>query len=298
MRDMGPKNRRQREKTTKNWSESLPTLNPGMHWVVRAAYLGLVLAVIFLGHNFYSYAISSERFEVELKIKGLEAVEFETVQQILEDEAGTAGEEGINLFKVSPLEIKQKISSEIKRFKSVDVRREFPDRFIIEVEERKPEAIAWVRRSDAGDGEGKLIDREGVLFAPTSAEFDQLKEVLPKVVGLEEARNQKEFQQIWQRVLAVKEAVTEYFSVDIIDLIKVMPAGYSVEVKINRPRELEVLLGSDRYELKVGRLYELMNTAEFRQMGDYIDLSDPDRIYTGDSSSKLTIDAGNEFLIG
>jgi cell division septal protein FtsQ len=289
---MGPANTRRRKESAGSWSELVPEIKPGVKWAVRGLQLLLLLIPVFIVYSFYSYGINSERFEIKLDIRGLEAVKKEIVVEaleplILEEDGGK-----VSFFTISSREIRDQLQEKITRFKTVKVRRKFPDNLIVEVEERTPEAIVWFRR------QGWLIDSEGVMFLPAKNEKNKLKDILPRVIGLDEARNQGEFQRIWKRALAVKEAVSAVFSPDILDQIKVMPAGYSVSIKINRPRSLEVLLGSGQYELKIKKLYELMNTNEFRQTGDYIDLSDPGKIYTGESNSSLIPEVDNRIPIG
>ncbi len=298
MRDMGPANTRRREESAGSWGELVPEIKPGLKWVVRGLQLLLLLIPIFIVYSFYSYGINSERFEIKLDIRGLGAVKKETVVEALEPLILGEDGENVSFFKISSGEIRDHLKEKITRFKTVEVRRKFPDNLIIEVEERTPEAIVLIRQGPGGHRVGKLIDREGVMFGPTEKEKDKLLNILPRVIGLDEARSQEEFRRIWKRALTVKEAVVEVFSPDILDQIKIMPAGYSVSIKINRPRSLEVLLGSGQYELKIKKLYELMNTNEFRQTGDYIDLSDPERIYTGESNSSLIPEVDNRIPIG
>jgi hypothetical protein len=73
----------------------------------------------------------------------------------------TAGlSQGVSIWRVDPQAIEKKIARH-PWVKQVLVRREFPRRVVIEVEEREPKAIAAL---------GKLyyVDRDGYIFKPSS----------------------------------------------------------------------------------------------------------------------------------
>ncbi len=304
MTDMGPRNSRKRKKNSNIEWNSLIGFLPGYSWlIVLVAVLSFsVLGVVV--YDFYRYTRSAERLSVEIDIRGSQVISSERVENILKNtvfERQTANDEQTgspSLLAISSQEVKESLQEKIARFKSVFVRREFPNRLIIEVEERKPVAIAVVFDREAGRRRGKLIDREGEMFPPAPDERQSLIENLPRVFGLEETENEKQFQAAWESSLEVLELTREIFSPDILDWVQIRPAGYFVKIQINRPRTVEIRLGVDDYEKKLNHLKELMATEDFRRLGDYIDLTSPDDIYTGETTGNYLPEQNERFLYG
>lgn len=287
MTSMGPRNTVKRKDSGGiDWS-SLVSFGPGYIWFV-VFVLGVAAgAVGFVGYDFYRFSRSAGVLTVELEIEGLEVIRYQRVLNLLEkkvlnDERGRRK----SLLAVPPREVKNILLDNFKRFESVFVRREFPEHLYIEVSERQPEAIVIQYDSELERRRGKLIDREGILFPPAPDERKELIRNLPRVMGLGEAEDDRQFKEAWERCYRVLEISREVFSRGILDWIRIRPSVYFIKAQINRPRELEIRLGVDKFEKKLTRLKELMATEVYSEIGDYIDLTDPDDIYTGEKQSK------------
>lgn len=125
--------------------------------------LGVVIAAVFVSINWEGAIdaanrmrdgfLDNEIFSVrEIKVKAGEKVGGSEIVE-------TAGlSEGMSIWRVDPQAIEKKIARH-PWVKQVLVRREFPRRVVIEVEEREPKAIAAL---------GKLyyVDRDGYIFKP------------------------------------------------------------------------------------------------------------------------------------
>lgn len=105
---------------------------------------------------FYYYASHSPNFEIKaIKIKGNNFLSTADVLKKVKIEPHT------NIFEIKPIEIKNQLEQDVW-IKKAAVRREFPDRLIIELQERKP-FIFWLstRRPER---KGYLVDPEGVIL--------------------------------------------------------------------------------------------------------------------------------------
>ncbi|MGM0380402.1 MAG: cell division protein FtsQ/DivIB [bacterium] len=305
MPDMGPRNSRQRKNDRGlDWS-FLAGFAPGYRWLVGLIVVVIFSLLSFVGYDFYRYSQSAERLTVKLKVTGLNVIREERVEKVLEknifrEKTGDTNQQlsHPSILAISSKKVQQTLLENIKRFNSVFVRREFPNRLVIEVKERKPVAIAVIYDSQQERRRGKLIDEEGVMFPPAPDERKALVENLPRVFGLDETEDKQQLNTAWERCRRVIQLNREIFSPDILDWIQIRPAGYFVKIQINRPRTVEVRLGVENYEEKLIRLKKLMATDKFRQFGEYIDLSDPDNIYTGEKRSNHLPESKEKFLYG
>ncbi len=104
----------------------------------------------------YLYMGNSPHFEVSsIKVKG----------NIFLPSSEVIKKAGIqlhtNILKIKPEEIKSRLDQEVW-IKRATIRRELPNRIIIELQEREPFMI-WMGGTKQ-DGRGYLVDREGVLL--------------------------------------------------------------------------------------------------------------------------------------
>jgi cell division protein FtsQ len=126
----------------------------------------------------------------------------------------------------------------ISWIKEAAVRRNFPDRLMIEVVERTP--IAFVRL-DRGT---LLVDDEGVFLESTLGEASHLD--LPVLQGMEEPSNAEALDRNRRRLLAFKALLKE---------LDANGAGLSKdlsEVFLSRPEELSVILNDETVLVKLG----------------------------------------------
>jgi cell division protein FtsQ len=134
-------------------------------WRRRLAALAMLVIVVIAAWTVYAYReqlgstyVAVQRFVFdnsyfavrEIQVRGGDKVGGNEIISI------TGLRHGMNLWNIEPAKIEKKVSKHpwVRR---VLVRREFPGRIVIEVEERKPKAIVAV---------GKLyyVDADGVLF--------------------------------------------------------------------------------------------------------------------------------------
>ncbi len=127
---------------------------------------------------------------------------------------------------------------QISWIKEAGVRRNFPDRLIIEVVERIP--VAFVRL-DRGT---LLVDNEGIFLESTLGEASHLD--LPVLQGMEEPSNSDALDRNRRRLLAFKELLKE---------LDANGAGLSKdlsEVYLSRPEELAIILNDETVLVKLG----------------------------------------------
>ena len=141
-----------RKKNSRQWLHRLAALGTLLIFMVAAGILfawreqlssTYVLARRFVFENAY-FAVSEIQIRGGDKVGGKEVISMAGLRH------------GMNLWNIEPAEIEKKVSNHpwVRR---VLVRREFPRRVVIELEERKPKAIVAI---------GKLyyVDADGVLF--------------------------------------------------------------------------------------------------------------------------------------
>jgi len=134
-------------------------------WRRRLATLGIL--VIFAGavwilygwrEQIVSASVAAQRFIIENPYFAVREIQVRGGDKVRGNEIiSMAGlRHGMNLWNIEPEKIEEKVSRH-PWVRKVLVRREFPRRVVIEVEERRPKAIVAV---------GKLyyVDADGVLF--------------------------------------------------------------------------------------------------------------------------------------
>lgn len=123
-----------------------------------------------LGRDVYSSLLNHAYFSVrEIKVRGAEKVGGDEIVAM----AGLS--HGMRIWQIDPVSIEKKIEKHpwVKR---VVVRREFPQRVVIEVEERVPKAIVVLGRL-------YYVDRDGVVFKDVG---EGEKVDLPMLTGLKQ----------------------------------------------------------------------------------------------------------------
>ena len=121
---------------------------------IRAAFqLLLVSFFLFIGHGVYVRLLEDPFFRVrEIEVEGCRKIPRETLLSL-------AKVEGMpNLFTVSLREVAKPLESH-PWIEHVGVRKVFPNKILIQIEERKPIAILQLE-------EPYYIDTKGVIFSP------------------------------------------------------------------------------------------------------------------------------------
>ena len=280
-RRVGPKNKRTRDS---GWLRrfDLKGYVPGsFSWVTgffrRLGYLFLLVLIGFFLYDFYRFGRTSPSFTVEMEINGNQLIDDSEVKEKLNSIFGD--QHKTSLLTISAYQLRKKLSEELPRFKNIHVIREFPNRLIINVEERAPVAI--VARYDS-NGDRRIFlpaGKQGVLFSARQEEWDRLRQTLPVVLGLEELDpSSSGYQRRWERAMRVKETFEREFVPDMLNWIQIRPGGFA-EVQIDKPRKLVIKLGLDRYHQKFQQLNEMMMTEQFSTIEDYVNLRDENEVF-------------------
>lgn len=273
--DVDPKNTRKRSSNNPSLSGWLRKLLPE-NFNARNIFLVFMIALASLMlYDFFTFVYSNSQYRTNVVITGLEKLNTEDVLKQLSTIDSSEPQQ--NLVDFSVRAVQSDIRESVPRLKDVQVRKKYPDRLAISVEEREP--VALVGRV-GGDSERVYlpIDREGVVFRPTPDEIESLPDKVPIVKGLEsETLDSQSFDSKWRRILRVIEASRIVLTEDRIEWIKVRTGGY-IELMIDRPTELTVRLGIGSYKQKLKKLRDMMQTEEFMNIEKYINLSDLDNI--------------------
>ncbi len=143
-----------------------------------------ILIFILFGGIFY-FASFSRFFQVEgSEISGNEKVSSESLENILKKEVGKKilFFPSKSIFFTNPDKIKERILQEFPQIAEVNLKRNFPNKISIQIEERKPIAI-FCQRQDAENC--FLIDEKGLII--DSVIEDTFK--FPKIIGNIESSN-------------------------------------------------------------------------------------------------------------
>jgi len=279
-RRVGPRNKRTRDSGWMDGIDLKQYLPGGFSWVTgffrRLGYVFLLVLIGFFLYDFYRFGRTSPTFTVEMEIKGNQLIDDSEVKEKLNSLFG--GEHKTSLLTISAHQLRKELGDELPRFNNIYVMREFPNRLIISVEERTPVAI--VARYDSNDDRRVFLPagKDGVLFPAREEEWDRLRQTLPVVLGLEELdRNSDGYRRRWERAMRVKQAFEREFVPDMLNWIQIRPGGFA-EVQIDKPRELLIKLGLDRYHQKFQQLDEMMMTEQFSTIEDYVNFRDENEV--------------------
>lgn len=226
----------------------------------------LVLSLLFLTHKIYLNTIEDTFFRVkEIEVKGCRRLKPDTIISMakIEDMA--------NIFTLNLNDIAKRL--EINPWiEYVDIRKVFPDKILIQIEERKPIAIVHLEKF-------YYIDSNGVIFSPVG-EMDKFD--FPILTGLRD--NFLENGKIMEGDLVIK--AIEFLR--IIEKRKVAPIDEISEIHINKyfgihcislNEGIEIRMGWDNFEEKLKRLSIIWSDLKKRGIDAiFIDCSDLRRV--------------------
>lgn len=267
-----PKNASQRENPDTSFFDRFRGLLPSRFYFKEFAVILALLGVGYIGYDFTQYVRNSKRYQVSVTVNGLKALSEDAVLGEIDQFIGTP-EDPKSLVNVSVTRVRSALVKAIPRFKSVEVRKDYPGTLIIEVEERDPVALV-ARRNSQGESRVFLpVSRDGVVFRPTTEEVETLPNRVPVVKGFPEVKEgTPSFQRKWKKALTVLDEVDRKFSSDLLEWVQVRTGGY-VQVKINHPKELKIRLGENQFEQKLTKLKEMMQTNQFLDIKKYVNLT-------------------------
>ena len=264
-------------KRTDQGSGFLPDLSgflPGRFYLRELGILCLLLLVGLVVYDFASFVTNSPRYEAEVKIRGLDKLGR---QQVINRLSTIRSGEDLVLPELSVEAVRRDLEQSVPRLQNVRVRKDYPDKLIVSVTERKPAALV-ARATDGGDRIYLPADRDGNIFRPTDEEVENLPEAVPTIRGFEDIQpGSREFSRKWNQVDRILVALEGRFSEDRLNWINVRPGGY-VELEINHPKTLKIRLGVGSYAEKLTKLREMIQTEQFMRIERYVNLSDLDNV--------------------
>ncbi len=135
--------------------------------VFRSRFLGLfILTLIFLGAIFYLISFSSFFQIKEIKILGNQKISSEILENSIKKEIvrKILFYNSKSIFLVKLNKIQKNLLKEYPQAARVDLKRSFPDKISLKIEERKP--IAIFCSAESGTEKCFFLDREGIVFEP------------------------------------------------------------------------------------------------------------------------------------
>jgi cell division protein FtsQ len=198
---------------------------------IRVAFQLLLLSFfLFIGHWVYVHLLGDPSFRVrEVEVEGGRKMARETLLSL------TVMEGMPNLFSVNLKEVVKRLESH-PWIEQVQVRKVFPDKIFIRVEERKPMAIIQLE-------ELYYIDTKGEVFSPVG-EKDEYN--YPYLTGL--TRQVLEKEPVEARRLITK--ALELLSV--VDQEKVPPLGEISEIHMEKSSGIHCFTRAEGVEVKMG----------------------------------------------
>ncbi len=198
---------------------------------IRTAFHLLLLSFfLFIGHRVYVHLLSDSYFRVrEVEVEGSRKVPKETLLSL------TVMEGMPNLFSVKLKEVVKRLESH-PWIEQVRVRKVFPHKIVIQVEERKPMAIIQLE-------ELYYIDTRGEIFTPVG---DRDEYNYPYVTGLTRRAFEKdpvEAKRLIDKALELLRVVNQG---------KTLPLGEISEIHMEKAFGIHYFTKTEGVEVKMG----------------------------------------------
>lgn len=238
-----------------------------MKKVLRIAFqLLLVSFFLFMGHWFYVHLLADPFFRVrEVEVEGNRKIPRETLLSLITIEGMP------NLFTVRLREIAERVESH-PWIDHVKVRKIFPNKILIQVEERKPIAILQLE-------ELYYIDQQGVIFSRAG---DRDEYNYPFLTGLTRdvlVKDPAEATRLITKALELLRAADEEKASPLEEISEVhMEKAFGVQC-FTQTEGLEVRMGWDHFGEKLKRLSLIWSDLQKRGWSaSSIDCSDLERM--------------------
>lgn len=198
---------------------------------IRVAFqLLLVSFFLFIGHWAYLHLLGDPCFRVrEVEVEGGRKMAKETLLSLMVMEGMP------NLFSVNLKEVVKRLESH-PWIEQVQVRKVFPDKIFIRVEERKPMAIIQL-------GELYYIDTKGEVFSPVG-EKDEYN--YPYLTGLSRQVLEKEPVEARRLITKALELL------NVVNQEKVSPLGEISEIHMEKSSGIHCFTRAEGVEVKMG----------------------------------------------
>ena len=230
---------RPREKRVERGGERFQAI---LKKAIRASFrLLLISFFLFIGHRVYVHLLEAPFFRVrEIEVEGCRKIPRETILSL-------AKVEGMpNLFTVSLREVAKPLESH-PWIDHVGVRKVFPNKIMIQVEERKPIAILQLEES-------YYIDTKGVIFSPVG---DRDEYDYPFLTGLTRQlldRDSVEAKSLIMKGLELLRIIEREKGSFLQEISEIhMEKNYGIKC-FTRTEGVEVKMGWDHFEEKLRRL--------------------------------------------
>lgn len=183
----------------------------------RSFWLGILILII-CGGIFYLICFASFFQIKKIEISGKEQkVLFSEIQKTIDEKIGQKilSFPSKSIFLVNFNQVRQAFLEKFPQIAKVNLKRNFPDKVIVQIEERKPVAIFGLEEKYF------FIDKEGVIFEPASEEREYLK---IKSLNLNQPLNlgQKALEkELLTLILEVKEKIHNDFKIPLTEILLV-----------------------------------------------------------------------------
>jgi cell division protein FtsQ len=250
---------------------------------IRIAFRLLLLTLsLLVGHHLYLSLSEDPFFHLkEVEIRGCQKIEKKDLQTLI------ALEGRPNLFKLSLKEIEKRISSH-PWVEQVSLRKVFPDRLVIEIEERRPVAILQL-------DELYYLDSKGVIFSPLG-ERDGYN--FPLITGLTKSAIEKDPQgakDLLRKALELMKVI-EQEGAPLLDRISEIHMDRHLGIHFFTQAEgIKVRMGWDQFGEKMRRLLLIWKDLQKRGVAvSFIDCSDLKRMVVKKVSQERNEKGGDE----
>ena len=202
-----------------------------MRKAIRAAFQLLLLSFfLFIGHWIYVHLLSDSYFRVrEVEVEGNRKIPKDTLLSL------TVMEGMPNLFSVKLKEVVKRLESH-PWIDQVRVRKVFPHKIVIQVEERRPMAIIQLE-------ELYYIDTQGEIFTPVG---DRDEYNYPYVTGLTRRAFEKDPEEARRLIAKALELLR------IVNQGKVSPLGEISEIHMEKAFGIHCFTKTEGVEVKMG----------------------------------------------
>ena len=202
-----------------------------MKKTIRVAFQLLLLSFfLFIGHWVYVHLLGDPYFRVrEVEVEGSRKIPKETLLSL------TVMEGMPNLFSVNLKEVVKRLESH-PWIEQVRVRKVFPNKILIQIEERKPMAIIQLE-------ELYYIDTKGVIFSPVG---DRDEYNYPYLTGLTRQVLEKDPVEAKRLIMKALELLR------IVDQEKVPPLEEISEIHMEKTFGIQCFTKAEGVEVKMG----------------------------------------------
>lgn len=226
----------------------------------------LILSFLFFLHEVYMSTIEDPYFSVkEIEVKGYERLSPDTIISMAKIENLP------NIFTLNLNDIAKRLELN-PWIENIDIRKIFPDKILIQIEERKPMAIVHLEKF-------YYIDSNGVIFSPVS-EMDKFN--LPILTGIRGDFSEN------GKIVAEDLAIKAIEFLKILEKTKTSPIDEISEIHMDRyfgihcislNEGIEIRMGWDNFEEKLKRLAIIWADLKRRGISSiFIDCSDLKRM--------------------